>query len=142
VESGLFRTQDADLQRQEAVREGLTEVEWLHLLSLREFVHSGRMGVHRAAKGLGEAAAVPVVVPVGEQDVMGDGAVLEPVHPLLRNARVDQHGAVRVLEAIRVHRGSDLLVMCGPVEDSREDFVHVGPPIEDGIESKARIKRV
>ena len=102
-------------------RELLAERKALHVRPAFELVETGLAAAHNAVERIDEAVALPVVVAVGENDLLRRTA-LEPIDPFPRNERVDQH--LRGLHVVRAHRLPDTRVDPRPVMDAWQNLAH------------------
>ncbi len=74
------------------------------------------------AEGVTKAPRMPVVVAVGEHDVLRHAMLLKPRQAFVRDQRVNRDALP--LEVVGAERGPDQLAPCLPMPHSRSDFTH------------------
>src|SRR5574340_935439 len=124
IQGGFLGAQRRDLQRQDASRQFLAVGETPYLLAVAEFVQAILVAPDFCAVALGEAAAVPVVMAVGEIYVLRCPVRCEPFDNLRRHARVDQHRRHGGVGVVGVDVGLDAFVEGLPVKNAGKDFFH------------------
>ena len=71
VQSGLVGADRVHTVYYDSTREFVTEFEWRHRSATLELVDTVGDAVHRASELLAEPPGVAIVMPVGQQDVLG-----------------------------------------------------------------------
>ena len=112
----------SDLEGDDFTGQVLTEVKCLDRSPSLELIQTVADAVHRAPERLTKPPGIAVVVAVGEQHVLGFPVLLEPLQPLSRDQRVDQHTLVE--QAVRADIHPDVLMTRRPVPQTGGNLPH------------------
>ena len=122
VQRAFIWADRAHLICDDAARQLVVELERLDRAATLELLQATPDAVHRAAEDIAQLPGVPVVVAVGEEEMLGPAVLLKPAEPRRRDHRIDQHPFGS--EIVRADLAANALPQPLPVPKAGSDLLH------------------